>query len=259
MTGEPRAAVLYGCGLNCDRETAYAFTLAGARAERVHANALLAHPERLLQYDIFTIPGGFSHGDSLGAGKVLAIDLRHRLGEALQEFIDDGRPVLGICNGFQVLVKAGMIPDLRGSREQEVALTYNAQGRFEDRGVRLEAGPVDSLFLPGIQYLDLPVRHGEGNFQAPPEILGLLEREQMVALRYVGPHGEHDPSYPANPNGSARAIAGITNARGNVFGMMPHPEGFWSRQQHPRWTREEGPEEGDGLLIFRNAVEYARG
>lgn len=252
-----RAAVLYGVGLNCDQETAYAFEQAGASADRVLVGRLVDGRQDLSSYDIFAIPGGFSYADDIAAGTVLATKLKHsQLGEQLERFIEEGKPVIGICNGYQALVKAGFLPDLDGTSRQEVTLTYNDSGRFEDRWVRLQRTSDLSVFTHDIDSLELPVRHGEGKFFCNEEILQRLEENNLVVFRYVGRNGEENPGYPYNPNGSIDNTAAICNRQGNVLGIMPHPEGFIFREQHPRWTREEAPEEGLGMRLFRNAVKY---
>lgn len=258
MTRDVRVAVLYGVGLNCDYETQHAFGLAGGKAERVLSNRLMEHPGDLQQYDVLAIPGGFSYGDDIAAGIVLATKMKRRLGEQIDGFIGDGKPVIGICNGYQVLVKGGFLPDFGGNNAQEVTLTYNDSGRFEDRWVYLRNGSSRCLFTEGIDTLELPVRHGEGKFVADPETLRRLQDDDLVVFRYVGRDGEGQPEYPLNPNGSVGDIAAITNPAGNVLGIMPHPEGSIFREQHPRWTREDLPEEGGGLQMFRNAIDYVK-
>lgn len=258
MSRKVDVAVLYGVGLNCDYETQHAFNLVGANADRVLTHRLMEHPEDLGKYDVLAIPGGFSYGDDISAGVVLATKLKQRLGEEVDGFIKDGKPVIGICNGYQVLVRGGFLPDLGGNGEQEITLTYNDSGRFEDRWVRLRNGSDKCIFTDGIDPLELPVRHGEGKFVTDDETLKRLQEEDLVVFRYSGREGEKNPPYPLNPNGSMDDIAAITNRQGNVLGIMPHPEGFIFREQHPRWTREDIPEEGRGLQIFRNAVEYVK-
>ncbi len=258
MTRHVRVAVLYGVGLNCDYETQHAFNLAGGQADRVLSHRLMERPEELRLYDVLAIPGGFSYGDDISAGVVLATKLKQRLGEEVDCFIRDGKPVIGICNGYQVLVRGGFLPDLDGNGEQEVTLTYNDSGRFEDRWVNLKNGSDRCIFTGGIDTIELPVRHGEGKFVTDDETLRRLHEEDLVVFRYSGRNGEANPTYPLNPNGSMDDIAAITNKQGTVFGIMPHPEGFIFREQHPRWTREDIPEEGIGLHMFRNAVEYVK-
>jgi phosphoribosylformylglycinamidine synthase I len=256
-----RALILRAPGINRDQDAAMACELAGASAERVHVNRVAAGEVRLADYAMLIVPGGFSYGDHLGAGRLLAVDLAHRLGEQLRRFVDDGRPVLGICNGFQVLVKAGVLPGTidDGPDEPAVTLTDNGSQRFECRWVRLAAEPASRChFTQGLERtIEVPVAHGEGRVAArDPRALDALRARGLVALRYVG-DGPGAAGYPANPNGSLDDIAGLTNAQGNVLGLMPHPENAVLPQQHPRWTREPARAQGDGLVIFRNAVRYA--
>lgn len=255
-----RTIVLRAAGINCDDETKYAFELAGSEAEKVHINQLVRGEVRLSDYHILALSGGFSYGDDIASGRILANELRHKLGENLREFVARGGLVIGICNGFQVLVKSGLLPALAGAEgDQQVTLTYNQSGKFEDRWVYLKTVPDSKcIFLQGVERLYLPVAHGEGRFV--PRDGGVLERlwrNGQVALQYTTPDGEVG-GYPANPNGSTGGIAGITDASGRIFGLMPHPERFLHYTNHPRWTREKLPEEGDGLRIFRNAVRWAQ-
>ena len=280
-----RVLILRAPGINRDHDAARACELAGAAPERVHVNRLASGELRLDAYAMLVIPGGFSYGDHLGAGKLLALDLEHRLGDQLQRFVADGRPVIGICNGFQVLVKAGILSGPTDDRRpttddrqlppgsstvhrlpstvhrppSSITLTVNASGRFECRWVRLAADPASRCrFTQGLdRSLEVPVAHGEGRLAARDDAaLAQLSAQGLVALRYLGDDGA-DTGYPANPNGSPDNIAGLCNAQGNVLGLMPHPENAVLPQQHPRWTREPARAEGDGLVIFRNAVSYA--
>jgi phosphoribosylformylglycinamidine synthase I len=262
-----RVLVLRAPGINRDQDAATACQLAGGRPERVHVNRVATGEARLADYAMLIIPGGFSYGDHLGAGRLLAVDLAHRLGEQLQRFVADGRPVIGICNGFQVLVKAGVLPGTLdegppatdGAGEPAVTLTDNSSQRFECRWVRLAADPASRCRLTrGMERtIEVPVAHGEGRIAArDPAAIERLRARGLVALRYVG-EAQGAAGYPANPNGSLDDIAGLTNEQGNVLGLMPHPENAVLPQQHPRWTREPARTEGDGLLIFRNAVQYA--
>jgi len=261
----PRILVLRAAGINCDEETAAACELAGGRPERIHINQLASGAVRLHDYAALVIPGGFSYGDHLGAGKLLAVDLVHRLGVELERFVADGRPLLGICNGFQVLVKSGLLPGVDLPQQtshvrQRVSLTGNASGHYECRWVQLAAEPNSPcLFTRGVNVLfTLPVGHGEGRFVSSTETLMRLEAEHCVAVRYVDAAGQPATHYPANPNGSANAIAGICNPLGNVFGLMPHPDRAYLPQLHPDWVRgRRDRREGDGLAIFRNMINYA--
>lgn len=260
----PRILILRAPGINRDHDAAFACELAGGAPERIHVNRLATGAVRLADYAMLVIPGGFSYGDQLGAGKLLAVDLVHRLGDQLQRFIADERPVIGICNGFQVLVKAGLLPGVALAAPDAaptalVTLTENDSARFECRWVQLGPDPASRCrFTRGItRSIEVPVAHGEGRLVArDAAALDLLRARGLVALRYVTTDGT-PVVYPANPNGSLDAIAGICNPQGNVLGLMPHPENAVLPQQHPRWTREPRRATGDGLLIFRNAVQYA--
>jgi phosphoribosylformylglycinamidine synthase I len=257
---KPRVLVLRAAGINCDEETVAACELAGAQAERLHVNRLAEGSVRLDDYAALVLPGGFSYGDHLGAGKLLAVDLVHRLGDSLQAFVEDGRPVLGVCNGFQVLVKAGLLPGSQGATahlRQTATLTANANGHYECRWIRLVAD-ADSpcLFTRGVdEPFMLPVGHGEGRFIAEETTLDELEQNQQIAVRYVDEDNQSTMAYPQNPNGSLRAIAGVCNRQGNVFGLMPHPDRAYLPQLHPDWRRS-GRKEGDGLRLFHNMVDY---
>ena len=251
----PRALILRAPGANCDAETQFAFEQAGALADRVHIQRLREQPKLLLQYQILVVPGGFTYGDDVGAGKILAIQLSHFLGEAIRQFRDRERLVLGICNGFQAILKAGLLmpPDEDGPL---ATLAHNESGKFEDRWIQLQAVPDRCPFLKGYTRLTLPVAHGEGRFVVrEPWILKGLEQTGQVVLRYVDANGG-PASYPANPNGSPEGVAGICDATGRVMGLMPHPERHVLPTQHPQWTRHGLAPEGDGLRLFRNAVEY---
>jgi phosphoribosylformylglycinamidine synthase len=251
----PHVLVLRAPGANCDAETQFAFELAGARAERVHINRLREQPARLHDFQVLVVPGGFTYGDDVAAGKILANQLAHFLGDELRRFRDEEKLILGVCNGFQVLLKAGLLvpPDDDGPL---VTLAANAGGRFEDRWVHLQARPGKCPFLRGCDRLYLPVAHGEGNFLTrEPWILHGLEQSGQVVLRYVDAHGRPGP-FPINPNGSQGDVAGLCDATGRVLGLMPHPERHVLPTQHPRWTRLGLAAEGDGLQLFRNAVQY---
>jgi phosphoribosylformylglycinamidine synthase len=256
----PKVLVLTGYGINCDMETQHAFRLAGADAERVHLTDLTNGTRKLSEFHILAFPGGFSFGDDIASGKVLANMIKYNLGEQVREFIDAGNLIIGICNGFQAMVKMGLLPGLNGDyTTQEVTLTFNDSGRFEDRWVHLRANRrTKCVFTKGLETIYLPVRHGEGKFVAKnPEVLARLKKGNNIVFQYTDSEGKL-AGYPHNPNGSVDNIAGICDDTGRVFGMMPHPEAYQHRTNHPRWTREELPEEGAGVAIFRNAVEYVR-
>jgi phosphoribosylformylglycinamidine synthase I len=255
---KPRAIILRAAGTNCDIETRFALELAGAFAERVHINRLFAGEVDLDEYQITVIPGGFTYGDDIGAGRILANQLRYRLGESLAHFIDQGRLLLGICNGMQVLVKAGLLPRLEGKLRQEITLTFNDSGKFEDRWVHLQPDPAAvCVFTRGMDRLiTLPVAHAEGKVvPSSDQMLSRMEEAGLVAVRYVTPEGDL-PSYPDNPNGSVGNVAGLCDVTGRVFGLMPHPERYVHPTQHPRWTHRGLDHEPDGIAFFRNAVAY---
>ena len=254
-----RVLVLHANGTNRDHDAALACELAGAEAEIVHVNQLLAGERRLADYHMLVVPGGFSYGDDLGAGRLWALELQHHLNDQIARFVSDGRPVLGICNGFQALVKAGLLPgtDWLNDGERTVTLTYNQSARFECRWVLLEPNPNSpSLFTRGLtEPILCPVAHGEGRLLArDPQTLDALWTQGLAALTYAADDGE-PASYPHNPNGSALGIAGLCNPGGNVFGLMPHPENHVFPWQHPRWRR--GERGLDGLRLFENGLHHA--
>ena len=254
----PRAIVLRAPGTNCDEETAAAWQSAGALAEIWHVGRLLESPAALDRFQILTIPGGFSYGDDLGAGRIFATRLGSVLGDALRRFHDRGGLVLGICNGFQVLVRSGLLPG--GDGAPAATLAHNDSGRFEARWVRLTPTPGLSPFVTGEEPIELPVAHGEGKFVlAEPARLSDLERRGQVVLRYTDESGAAARTYPANPNGSPGSVAGVCDPTGRIFGLMPHPERYVEFLHHPRWTRLQSRSEGDGLRIFRDAVRAVSG
>jgi phosphoribosylformylglycinamidine synthase len=244
---KPRILVLRAPGTNCDEETAFAWKLAGGAPERVHVNQLIRGERHLGEYQILTIPGGFSFADSLGAGKLLANELSYRLQDPLQRFVEEDGLILGICNGFQALCKAGLLP--------QATLFFNDSGRFECRWITLQ--PVNGgncLWTQTLDHLvELPVAHGEGKFvPASEQVLSQFWARDQVVFQYASPDGS-EPHYPLDPNGSVDHIAGLCNEKGTVFGLMPHPERHVLPWQHPRFRREERTE-ADGLAIFRNAI-----
>jgi phosphoribosylformylglycinamidine synthase subunit PurQ / glutaminase len=256
---KPTTLILRTAGTNCDGETAYAFELAGARAERVHINQLIKEPGLLERYQILALPGGFSYGDDIAAGRILANQLAHHLRDGLRAFIDSGKPVIGICNGFQVLVKTDLLPgQIAGQAGQSCTLTNNDCGRFVDRWVRLAGRSPKCIWTAGIQALELPIAHGEGKFVlANEDVRRALWDGDQVALVYAKEDGSPaGGALPDNPNGSVDDIAGVCDASGLVFGLMPHPERFVDAIQHPAWTRRGTTGAGAGLAVFQNAVKY---
>lgn len=251
----PKALVLRAPGANCDAEAEFALELAGADAERVHINRIRENPRLLHQFQILVVPGGFTYGDDVAAGKILANQLTVFLGDQLRKFRDQEKLILGICNGFQALLKAGLIipPDEDGPL---ATLAHNTSGKFEDRWIHLKATPGKCVFLKDCDRLYLPIAHGEGNFMCRATWMALgLEQAGQAVLKYVDAEGKPG-GYPINPNGSQADIAGVCDPSGRVLGLMPHPERHVLATQHPRWTREGLKEEGDGLKIFKNAVAY---
>lgn len=258
--------IITGLGLNCEMETAYAFRAAGGDVTCIHINDLLREGDLLMNFHILAIIGGFSFADHLGAGTALSIRLRTRLWEPLKKFVSDGRLVLGICNGFQTLTKLGLIPNLNTKRfEPVVSLVGNECGVFQDRWVTLKINEKSPcVFFKGIDKIDLPVRHGEGRLFCPDaEIRQTIMEGGLVAAYYAEPEsGSPTSEYPYNPNGSDLNAAAICDPSGRMLGIMPHPEAFIHPFNHPRWF-EKGLEakskrSGDGLKIFKNAVDFAR-
>ncbi|MDB5350975.1 MAG: purQ [Planctomycetota bacterium] len=250
----PRALVLRAPGTNCDEETVVAWERAGASVQVGHIGRLLADPKMLDGFQTLTIPGGFSYGDDLGAGRIFASRLGTALSDALGRFRDRGGLVLGICNGFQVLVRAGLLPG--GTHAGAVTLARNLSGKFEARWVKLRPLGSKTPFLADDEPIELPVAHGEGRFlTGDPSATEALDRAGQIVLKYVDDQNHPTSEYPSNPNGSSMAAAGVCDATGRVFGLMPHPERFVDPFHHPRWTRRGPRAEGDGLRIFRNAVK----
>lgn len=272
-----KVIVLRTAGTNCDKETEYAFRITGADTNLLHINEFINRKKSFDSYKILVIPGGFSYGDDIASGKVFANELIYKLRDSVEKFVKDGKLIIGICNGFQVLVKTGLLP--------HSTLTFNDSGKFEDRWVYLKnVNNGNCVFTKGIEKIYLPIAHGEGKFITDRKTLNLLKKNDCVVFKYVDEKGR-EKGYPCNPNGSMEGIAGICSKSGNIFGLMPHPERHIIKYQHPRWTRlrpflkketakktgyggqaryekkglpsEVLAQEGDGVKIFRNAVEYA--
>ena len=271
-----KALVLTGYGLNCDYETDYSLKLAGAESHKLHVNEVIQTGKSgsgtvLDDYHILVFDGGFSWGDDHGAGVLLASKLKFNIGEQIEEFIQQGKLIIGICNGFQVLVNLGLLPGFEGNyRERRVALIGNDTGNFINTWVNLKTNPESPcVFTRGLSRMELTVRHGEGKFYASEEDIDLLFSNAQVVVQYADDKGdEAKGQWPMNPNGSLGDIAGICDPTGRIFGLMPHPEAFNHYTNHPDWTRRKErllrqgktieSKEGDGIRIFRNAVEYVK-
>ncbi|MDA7903197.1 phosphoribosylformylglycinamidine synthase I [Mariniblastus sp.] len=254
---QPNVLILRAPGTNCDQETGYAFDLAGGNSSFVHINQLIEAPEMVRDYQILCLPGGFSYGDDIAAGRILASQMQSRLADVLSEFHASGKLILGICNGFQILIKSGF---LLPSDDQGLpaTLTWNDSGRFVDCWVNLKTDNDKCVFLNNIEQMYLPIAHAEGKFVPRNEqVLDQLKNDHQLALSYCLADGsDNEVTYPHNPNGSTANVAGVCDASGRIFGLMPHPERFIDPTHHPRWTREGNSAAGDGLALFQNAINF---
>ncbi|MBL8755944.1 MAG: phosphoribosylformylglycinamidine synthase subunit PurQ [Planctomycetes bacterium] len=260
----PKVLVLRAPGINCERETHHAFARAGGSPQFLHIQSLLAAPDQLDQFRIVVVPGGFSYGDDISSGRVLAQEMKGRLGERVLRFVERGGLVLGICNGFQVLVRLGLVPCTKGSLDEEVTLTHNLSNHYECRWVTLQTQKSRCVFLPAGLTLRWPAAHGEGRLVARDAAMQklLLDEGYAVAL-YVDPQGKPTEVYPHNPNGAPLGIAGLTDRSGRVLGVMPHPDRSYLPTHMPQFRRtmlERGslPEDGDGMVVFREMVKVAK-
>ena len=259
--GKPRVMVFYGSGENCHDEIVFAYERVGGKPEKVLYKAFLKKPRTLRDFQILDFPGGFMDGDDLGSAKAMAFRFRNNddVMEELERYLKKGGLLKGTCNGFQLLVKTGILPGLDGNyKNNSMTLTYNDSGRFEDRWVNLEMDGEKCVWTKGIKRLELPVRHGEGKIVTDERTLERLNEEGLIVGRYVGRNGKRHPGYPWNPNGSEDDIAMICDPTGRILGLMPHPEAYLKGTNHPKWTREALPEKGLGLLFFDNGVQYVR-
>lgn len=271
----PRICVLRAPGTNCDRETAHAFELAGGQADRVHLFRLLEDPSLLKQYQVLCVPGGFSYGDDIGAGVIFSRQLRGQLNDAMHEFLTADKLVLGICNGFQVILKAGLlmrrgVENTEESKfEDKLTLTWNNSGKYTDRWVRLKVTSSKSVFLKDMDEFEVPIAHAEGRIAvAGDDVLNGLRSDQQISLCYWNDDANKLAAKsgdltnigiipePENPNGSIANIAGLSDSTGRVLGLMPHPERFLFATQHPQWTRNGMRGDGQGLQLFKNATGY---
>jgi len=265
----PSTLVIRAAGINCDEEVMHCWRLAGAAPTLMHVNDVARQPAVLDDFAVVTIPGGFSYGDDLGAGAILAQRMQYELAEPLRKLVDRGGGILGICNGFQVLAKMGLLPGGDFGRDT-VTVTYNDSAKFEARWVRLQVCVDHCPFLKRTAdfsprgdsnaddrpTLEMPVEHAEGKVVVADEATAkrLLDAG-LVALRYVDEQGRFD-RYPANPNGSTLGIAGLCDATGRILGLMPHPDRHFDHTQHPCWTRRTPTGPADGLRVFQNAVRH---
>ncbi|MEZ5941702.1 MAG: phosphoribosylformylglycinamidine synthase I [Planctomycetaceae bacterium] len=263
----PKVCVLRAPGTNCDEETAFAFDACGASSDRVHLFRLLENPGLLSDYQILCIPGGFSYGDDVGAGVVFGSQLRSQVSDAILEFLKADKLCLGICNGFQVLLRSGILPggaagfEQAGQAERDVTLTWNENGMYTDLWVNLKVASSNNVFLKGIDQIEIPLAHAEGRvIVKDAATLDAFKSSGQIALQYADSQGnapfDQILSYPQNPNGSIANIAGLGDPTGRVLGLMPHPERFIHATQHPQWTRRNLRGDGAGLKMFQNAVEY---
>lgn len=250
-----KVLVFSGYGLNCEEETAHAFERAGGKADIVHINDVIDGMKKMSDYDILAFPGGFAYGDDTGSGKAYGNRMRNHLWKPLMQFIESGKLVIGICNGFQILSQIGILPG---------AVTFNESNRYIDRWVDLKAEG-KSPWLSGIETLSVPIAHGEGRYIAPKKVLDDLKKNKQVAFRYYKGETSTYQNLPANPNGATENIAGVLAYDGRVFGMMPHPDRNLFSVQRPDWPLQKErakragkklPFDSDGLQIFKNGITY---
>ena len=256
----PKVCILKSDGTNCDVELAYAFDKFGAKSQFVHVNQLRNKSKKLKDFQVLALPGGFSYGDDIASGKVLAIELLSFLKEELQNFVDKKGIVIGICNGFQTLIRTGLLPfDHLG--KMEATLTNNSSGHFECRWVKMKLQKGKFPWIKKEEIIDIAVNHGEGKFFAPDQVIRKIKDENLVFARYVNEKGEPTQLYPQNPNNAQNAIAGISNVTGRIIGLMPHPEKFVDITQHPNWRRQSASwriSKPHGAIIFENLIQLAK-
>ena len=253
---KPTACILRSDGANCDEELNYAFKKFGANPEMIHVNELRNKSKKLINFQILALPGGFSYGDDIASGKVLAIELINFLGDEIKKFIERKGLVLGICNGFQTLIRTGLLP-FNNLGKMDATLGQNDSGHFECRWIKIKNEKSKCLFLNQDQLIEIAVNHGEGKFFADQKTIQKIEDENLVLFRYVDNSGKPTQKYPENPNGSINAIAGICDPTGRILGMMPHPEKFIETTQHPNWRRQKFTKP-HGAFIFENLIKFAQ-
>jgi phosphoribosylformylglycinamidine synthase len=253
----PKVCILRSDGANCDEELFYAFEKFGASSVMVHINELRNKSKKLKDFQILALPGGFSYGDDIASGKVLAVELISFLKEELRDFVTRKGLVLGICNGFQTLVRTGLLP-FNNLGKMDVTLAQNDSGHFECRWIKIKMEKNKCAFLnQTAEIIDIAVNHGEGKFFAPPAVINKVEYENLVVFRYVDRNGRPTQNYPQNPNGSINAIASVCDPTGRILGMMPHPEKFIEVTQHPNWRRQKFSKP-HGVFIFENLIKFAK-
>lgn len=254
---KPKVCILRSDGTNCDNELFYAFEKAGGVSEFVHVNQLRSQEKSLKNFQILALPGGFSYGDDLASGKVLAVELMSFFKDDLSHFINKKGYVLGICNGFQTLVRTGLLPYVHLGKMQ-VTLTHNDSGHFECRWVKIKSEKSKASYFDDLGIMDVAVNHGEGKFFADEKLLDRMEKDGLIVFRYVDGKGKPTMHYPENPNGALRAIAGITDSTGRILGLMPHPEKFVDITQHPNWRREHF-KKSHGLIFYERIIKLVAG
>lgn len=251
-----KVLVLTGYGINAEKELAYSFKMAGGIPDIIHLEDVISDKKILKKYQILAFPGGFSFGDHIASGKVFANIIKNNLMDELLEFINGDKLIIGICNGFQIITKLGIIPDFENDHEQAASLIENDSGHFENRWVWVKVESNNSPWLSKIDKLYLPVRHGEGKFITKDyNILKQLINNKQIALKYINPNS-NKAEYPYNPNGSFENIAGIINKKGNIFGLMPHPEVYIFNESHPRWFENNINKDEMGIRIIINGIKY---
>ncbi len=257
MKSKPRVAILRSDGTNCDQELFYAFEKAGGVSEYVHVNEFRNKDRRMSEFQIIALPGGFSYGDDIASGKVLAVELMSKLSEDLMRFINKKGYLLGVCNGFQTLIRTGLLPFGKLGK-MEATLTHNDSGHFECRWVRVKGENSKASYLDDLNFpIHVAVNHGEGKIFADKKTLDRIEKDDLVVFRYVDKDGNATMKYPENPNGALNAIAGITDKTGRILGLMPHPEKFVDMTQYPNWRREK-IDKPQGLMFYERIVKFVK-